>query len=73
MFAGAGVATTRGGIGASIQIERKLSNPCTSFGMLKSYTFGYGDRCNDFSDAVVPNAPVFIYRKRINEFMDSVV
>lgn len=36
MLDGAGVGAMRGATGASIQIERKLSNPCTNFGMLKS-------------------------------------
>lgn len=67
MVAGAEVVEIRGAIGALIQSERKLSRPCTNFGILKSNTFGYGDRCNDFSDAVVPNVPVFIFwNKRVS-------
>lgn len=57
---GAIVGAIRGATGASITSDRKLSNPCTKFGMLKSYTFGYVESFNDLSDAVVPNEPVFI-------------
>lgn len=60
MLEGDEVAEIRGASGASIQSERKLSSPWTNLGMLKSYTFGYVDSCNDFNDVVCPNAPVFI-------------